>query len=245
MVAGRVSRSAWGLALVLALLVLALARVAPEARADGDPASDILLTNDVFLPFYPSVSGPMQARLKTATRKARRAGYPIKVALIPTFEELGAEFSMFGHPDRYAKFLSHELFRPPVHRKGEPSSITDPVLVVMPKGFGLGRKGRKLSVAAIGKVSPPSLAGNDKIAEQGVIGIKRLAAKAGHPIRGLGPAPRVNSAPPEAAIPPARPPSSSSSSSSGWVLAVILVGVALAILVAAAAILRARRRPDD
>jgi hypothetical protein len=240
MVAGRVSRSAWGLALILALLVLAAAPLAPAARADGDPASDVLLTSDVFLPFDPPVSGPMQARLETVTRKARRAGYPIKVALIPTFAELGAEFSMFDHPDRYAKFLSHELFRPPVHRKGEPSSVSDPVLVVMPKGFGLGRKGRKLSVASVGEVKAPDLAGNDKIAERGVIGIKRLAAGAGHPIRGLGPPPRVKSAPPASAIPPAKP-SSSSSSSSSWVLAIVLGAIAVVAGVVLGRRIRRRR----
>jgi hypothetical protein len=138
MSARSVASSAWGLAVVLAVLLLSLG-TAPPARADGDPASDILLRSTVFLPFQP-VSEPMQTRLKTAVSKARRAGYPIRVALIPTFAELGSEFDMFHHPDQYAKFLSHELYKPPVHRKGEPNSVRDPVLVVMPRGTTRSRR---------------------------------------------------------------------------------------------------------
>ena len=64
---------------------------AGAARADGDPASDVLLTENVFLPFTPAVSTALARTLTTTVARAHAAGYPIKVALIESAMDLGAD----------------------------------------------------------------------------------------------------------------------------------------------------------
>ncbi len=71
--------TALGLALALALAATLLPAV---AAADGDPASDVLLGEDVFYPYMPAVTTSVQTVLNAETAAARRAGFPIKVALI-------------------------------------------------------------------------------------------------------------------------------------------------------------------
>ena len=95
------------LAAVLLGVSLGAGAIPGTARADGDPASDVLLGQDVFLPYSP-VSPAVQQRLY-AVAAARRAGYPIKIALIGAATDLGVVPSLFGKPAGYAQFLSAEL----------------------------------------------------------------------------------------------------------------------------------------
>src|SRR6201988_2540105 len=61
------------LAVALALLTLAPA----SARADGDPASDVLLGENVFYPYEsPSVSASLMRTLNGATAAADKAHFP-------------------------------------------------------------------------------------------------------------------------------------------------------------------------
>jgi len=53
------------------------------ARANGDPASDYLLVQSVFLPFNAKVDRGVTADLADTIREAGKAGYPIKVAVPP------------------------------------------------------------------------------------------------------------------------------------------------------------------
>src|SRR4051812_3964321 len=71
------------------LAVVALGAVPSTALADSDPASDFLPTQDVFLPYQPPVSNAVKADLLGVTKAAKRAGYPIKVAVIATAVDLG------------------------------------------------------------------------------------------------------------------------------------------------------------
>ena len=126
---GRVAVTAVVAAAVL--LGLGAAVVPGSARADGDPASDVLLGQDVFLPYSP-VAPAVQQHLYAVTAAARRAGYPLKVALISATTDLGVVPSLFGKPSSYAQFLSAELA----------GVVPGPVLVVMPSGFGLAVQGK-------------------------------------------------------------------------------------------------------
>ena len=67
-------------AALVALAVLALLPAA--AAADGDPASDVLLAQDVYYPYAPKVSKPMSTALNGLLARVRKSGYPMKVALI-------------------------------------------------------------------------------------------------------------------------------------------------------------------
>jgi hypothetical protein len=153
-----------------ALAVVVTLIAAPAAvLADGDPASDVLLGQDVFLPYSP-VSPGAQRQLYGVTAAARHAGYPLKVALIAARSDLGVVPALFAKPGQYARFLSSELS----------GVVTGPVLVVMPDGFGLASGGRALSTAPLAGVRIG--AGTDGLAAAGVTATERLAAAAGHPL---------------------------------------------------------------
>jgi hypothetical protein len=115
----------------LAIAALFAAAIAPGALADGDPASDVLLSQNVYFP-YPSppkeASSPLERSVDAAFAKRHR----IKVAVIATKIDLGSVPSLFGKPNRYAKFLGTELQQ----------FYGGPLLIVMPAGFGIYDLGR-------------------------------------------------------------------------------------------------------
>jgi hypothetical protein len=98
------------------------------ARADGDPASDVLIKDRVFWPY--SVKLPLESRkgLLETVNKATEKGFPIRVALINDELDLGSAGLLSRHPPEYAKFLAQEL----ALVKGK-----DWLLVVMPNGYGI------------------------------------------------------------------------------------------------------------
>jgi hypothetical protein len=243
----RATSIAAGLALGVSLVAL-LALQVPAARADGDPASDILLFGDYSLPYSQPVSDAYKQRLGELTNAAGRARYPIKVAIIASALDLGSEDRFTGRPADYVRFLSTELASPkrytrdPASRKA--ADVKVPILVVMPEGVALARRGKELSTAAVGKVETPKGEGADPLVETAVIAVQRLAADAGRPIKSLGPAP------PSTANTAGDIPSESSSgngdsgSSSAWAVAAIIVGGLLLIGggIAAYVYLSGRRR---
>jgi hypothetical protein len=135
--------------LLIALAVAALgASAAPAARADGDPASDVLYFQDVFLP-YARPSADAAAQLTATVADANRAGFRIKVAVIQAEQDLGSVPSLFNRQDLYARFLGIEL----------KSFYAQRLLVVMPAGFGVYAGGRpttaeKAALAGISIASP-------------------------------------------------------------------------------------------
>ena len=141
------------------------------ARADGDPASDVLYTNWVFIPFGAPIPKDEVTRLRNVVDNARAAGYPIKVALIGAPADLGTAFSLWGKPEQYARFLGLEL---QFLYKG-------PLLIVMPNGYGLFHLHKK---------TPESRAlrglrvtqGATGLARSGVDAVAALARAAGHPV---------------------------------------------------------------
>src|SRR5207302_10491532 len=89
---------------VAVAIVLAMA-VAPVALADGDPASDYLISQQVFLPFSAKVSATKARELTALAGDSKRKGFPLKVAVIGAPYDLGSVPSLFGKPRQYAKFL--------------------------------------------------------------------------------------------------------------------------------------------
>ncbi|HUA45849.1 MAG TPA: SCO family protein [Solirubrobacteraceae bacterium] len=126
---------AWALILVAVMLVAGA--LAPSARADGDPASDVLVGQALFLPADAGVSGRQQAQLEAFLRAARSAGFPIRVAIIPDAYDLGSVSVLWRKPQTYAEFLGVELSL--VYKQR--------LLVVMPNGFGLNWPGHSATSA--------------------------------------------------------------------------------------------------
>ena len=151
---------------IAAITALALLSVPAAARADGDPASDVLLKQDAFFPYNPSPSDGSARAVLEVTRRAREAGWPVKVAIIASPDDLGAVARMFKVPFRYAALLSKET--------GDPH-----LLVFTPNGFA----GRQLGEDAEQKLESIEPAGDaDGLTRQALKTIADLAEDAGHPV---------------------------------------------------------------
>jgi hypothetical protein len=88
---------------LLALLVV------PGARADGDPASDILFGDNVFLSLVSPQTNAKGKELERLTAAAAKESFVIKVAVVSSPTDLGAVPQLFGQAEKYAKFLRTEL----------------------------------------------------------------------------------------------------------------------------------------
>ncbi len=154
-------------ALLLLLAVAALALVPAAARADGDPASDVLYNGKIFLPFEVKISGQKQLDLQQTVAAAWKAGYPIKVAVIGSPYDLGSVGALWQKPQLYSKFLGSEL---EFLYKGR-------LLIVMPNGFGLNR-----GTAAERKLlkGVPIGQGADGLTATAAAAVRALAAASGH-----------------------------------------------------------------
>lgn len=162
------ARLALRAAVCAACVALAGASLPTPSRADGDPASDILVSQSLFLPQDARVPPAQQAQLGALLQAARTRQYRIRVALIASRQDLGSVTELWHQPQDYARFLGQEL------------SLVygGPLLVVMPGGFGLYRPGGGAPGALTGVRAPAAGA----LATAALTAIRRLAAAAGHPL---------------------------------------------------------------
>jgi hypothetical protein len=112
---------------LLAAAALALLAV-PSAQANGDPASDVLITQQVFIGAEVPVPQSEQDVLTKTVAAANEKGYTIRVAVIVFTGDLGTAVSLWKHPQSYAKFLGSELAF---------VGYTNRLLVAMPSGYGV------------------------------------------------------------------------------------------------------------
>ena len=167
------------------MVAVTLAAAGP-ALADGDPASDVLATQPLFLPQDAAVTASHQAQLLALLDAARRAGLRLRVAIITSPTDLGSVGVLWRQPRSYAKFLDQELSL--VYR--------GTLLVVMPNGLAVEGGGAATSAArsAIAGLAPPgSVAGVGATTETA---IRRIAAANGHPLAApatVGPGPTGSS----------------------------------------------------
>jgi hypothetical protein len=138
-------------------------------RADGDPASDVLATQALFLPQDAGIPVSQQSQLSELLHAAAQDGYAIRAALIATRSDLGSVSELWGQPQPYAAFLSQELGL----------VYQGPLLVVMPDGFGVSGAGASDRSVLAGVRVP---AGPGAMGSAALGAIQRLAAAAGHPL---------------------------------------------------------------
>jgi hypothetical protein len=157
------------IAVVLAAAVLIAGAAAGVARADGDPASDYLISQKVFFPYDAKIPASAQRELLATVQSANAQGFKIRVALIWTDYDLGAVTSLWKQPQRYARFLGVELS---YYFKGR-------LLIVMPNGFGFNWP--KHDTAAAYRTLGAIPVGNTPEAFVGAAttAVQRLAAQAG------------------------------------------------------------------
>ena len=126
------------LGVVLAVFAVCAAGVlAPAARADGDPGSDVLVYQNLFVAADANISIPQQVELGNLLTSADQAGFPIRVAVISQPDDLGAITALWRKPAAYADFLGTELSLAYAQR----------LLIVMPNGFGFNWQGHSASAA--------------------------------------------------------------------------------------------------
>ncbi len=147
-------------------LSAALAALASSALADADPASDVLLAQDAFFPYQPAVSHGLENGMNAVLRSAKKAGLPLKVAVIGSREDLGAIPDFFGHPQPYAQFLDKEISY----------NNRPPLLVVMPAGFGVVAAG---PTGALAPIRVDTRHGSDGLVRSGIEAVLALVRARG------------------------------------------------------------------
>jgi cytochrome oxidase Cu insertion factor (SCO1/SenC/PrrC family) len=206
---------------VLALAVAVLAVSGGVARADGDPASDYLVANQVFLSSQSTGMSPAQRQLVAAVAAANRAGFAIRVAVISSNYDLGSVTDLWDKPRTYARFLGVELSLFAYMRQR--------LLVVMPNGFGFNWPGHATAPTyrLLATVPLDSGAGAG-LAAAAEVAVRRLARASG------------------VALPPSQRAAGAGSARPGGAGTLTVIGVVaggIAALVAFAVIVtRARRR---
>ncbi len=153
------------------LVVAAALALAPAtAQADGDPASDVLLLQDVYLPYAPGIPTPLGKTITDLLKTTRKAGFPLKVAIIADPKDLGAVPQFFGKPQSYAPFLESEIA----------FNTKKPLLTVMSTGYG-GAALPPGATAVFKDLGVPKSASGEDLGRGAVAAIVKLSAAAGHP----------------------------------------------------------------
>jgi hypothetical protein len=143
---------------------------APAARADGDPASDYLLSQPTFLPPDAGIPTAYQNQLNQIVADAKANHYEIRVALIATPYDLGSVSVLNNKPKQYARFLGQELAF--IYRGR--------LLVVMPNGLGVSRNGKAVPTyqAVVDRLPAPGKDGA-ALASAATRAVAKLAASSG------------------------------------------------------------------
>jgi len=198
---------------VLAAVAVVAALAPSVARADGDPASDTLITEQVFYPYYSNTPKPAVKQLQETVAAANKQGYTIRVAVITSPYDLGSVSALWQKPQPYARFLSLELA----------FAYKDRLLVVSPNGYGYvdRTKPAPKTLAVVKQV--PIGKGTEGLLLTADKAVRALAAKSGHKL-------------------PAAAPIKGGSGSSMDVVVIAVAAVVGALLVAGVEILRRRRR---
>jgi hypothetical protein len=142
---------------------------APDARADGDPASDVLPQQDVYYGVGLDMKSKPAAQLPALLAQAREKGYPIKVALIADLADLGVATFLWKDPQEYARYLGQELAL--VYKER--------TLILMPDGYGYFRDGRGPGKErrVLARLDPPGELG--RFLPRAIEAVRRLAAADG------------------------------------------------------------------
>jgi hypothetical protein len=199
-------------ALLTATLCLGIAAI---AFADVDPPSDVLLLDNVYFPYQPRVCVELRNGLDQLTADAKKAHYPVKVALVSSATDLGGIPQEFGRPQEYAEFLHSEIGR-------QTKSVT---LAAMPGGFGFAPPDNP-EKAVLDKIKISDKADSNELARAALDAVPKLAAAAGHPVK----KPNVGS---------------KCSKKGGSSSALIFIVPVALLLIAGGAITLGRRSPDE
>jgi cytochrome oxidase Cu insertion factor (SCO1/SenC/PrrC family)/thiol-disulfide isomerase/thioredoxin len=143
--------------------------VAPLAQADGDPGSDVLVYQDLFVGSTAGLSIAQQSQLGDLLKAAERSKFPVRVAIIGSPADLGAVTALWRKPQAYARFLGLELAQ----------GYRQRLLVVMPNGLGFNWPGHSSGQAYQTLAGIRIENGADGLASAATAGVRKLASAEG------------------------------------------------------------------
>jgi hypothetical protein len=204
-------------ALAVLGVAVAVSLFATSALAGHGTVTDILSAQNVYLPNEP-VCAPLARELTKVTDQTLDRGYPLKVAIIASPDDISGASQYFDRPQDYARLLGSQIG---FYRPGDPVQSNDSLLVVMPAGFGLVRSGKAPNVfLEVFALERPEGGGANDLARAAARAVPQLADAAGHPV----------------------PEVSTECSGGGPSVFVYVTAIALGLLAAAAIAVFARRR---
>jgi cytochrome oxidase Cu insertion factor (SCO1/SenC/PrrC family)/thiol-disulfide isomerase/thioredoxin len=156
-------------AAILAITLLGIGCHAPVARADGDPGSDVLVFQNLFVTPDAGLSVTEQAQLGDLLQAAQRAGMPVRIAVIANRFDLGSVTALWREPRAYARFLGIELSL----------AYSGRLLVVMPNGLGFNWPGHPAAAAYQSLAGIQIEHGGAGLFDAARAGVRALAAAAG------------------------------------------------------------------
>jgi hypothetical protein len=158
-----------GIALLLAATAAGLS--AGAARANGDPASDVLPFSNVYFSTTDPKSTDAGRDLLTITGVAAKKKRPVKVAVISMPSDLGLIQSVWQKPQMYSEFLGKELF--------QFARYTGTTLIVMPNGYGVYGPSAAKGKPALVRLPKPNTQDLEKLGRAGATAVRRVAAANG------------------------------------------------------------------
>ncbi|HYZ78253.1 MAG TPA: hypothetical protein VE596_12850 [Gaiellaceae bacterium] len=159
----------------LALAATVVAAGAEITHAHGDPASEVLVSDNVFLSFESPYGSSEGRALETLTDEAKRQGFPVKVAVITQRSDLGPDNDLYGRAEPYALHLATDLT----------SSYVGTLVVAMngrPGGFAVQGPGATLAARrALTRMKlPRTPLTAAELARLAAVAAQRVAAASGH-----------------------------------------------------------------
>ena len=186
--------------IVLLLAAVAAGLSAAGARANGDPASDVLPFTTVFLSIKNPSSSPAGRALLAETQAAAKKKRPIRVAVISQPSDLGLIQSLWQKPQTYAEFLGKELF--------QFGRYTGTTLIAMPNGYGVYGPDAARGKRALARLPKPNTNDLEGLGKDAAVAVREVAAANGYvlPV-----------------------PSDSGSGTSGWMIILAALGGAAVV----------------
>ncbi|MGB2952361.1 MAG: hypothetical protein WBB74_03075 [Gaiellaceae bacterium] len=165
------------LARACVIVALTASVAASAARANGDPASDYLLIDNVFLTasIRPAQT-PSGRQLEALAKDAQRKHFAVKIAVIATSSDLGLIPGLYGRPQAYARFLGQEL-RSFARYPGT-------LIVTMPAGFGVfGPGATSKARQALKRIPAPRTTAAEQLGHATVGAVRAVATANGRSLR--------------------------------------------------------------
>jgi|1186.fasta_scaffold440901_2 hypothetical protein len=154
------------------------------ALAHGDPASHYLETGSLYPSFEHQPSEDVELQLMGVLDAAKKAGFPIKVAIVAGEDDVSDNPEMLNKPQEYAEYVVGALV-------GSRVAVEAPVVIVTPAGIGVAGPGaEEMRGVRTGTTG-------DALARTAMTAVRDIAAKAGHPLPADIPPAQVAVAPPQ------------------------------------------------